>query len=364
MNQSDLGRIEMPSATIRLPVHLVGSIPLRDAREVFTTVSDILGDRVHRLPDGETGERKNWVGFQYAVLARHPQFESVGPPADPDIMANETADTVDGYNMPAKLRPRAGVTPETIEIGSLGYADAALKSYREFAALKRDGIVAARTRMLVAFPTPMAPVAFFIEPPHVSAVLPVYAKALMSEVSRIAAAIPHQELAIQWDVALEFALWEGLFPPPPGDWKEMILEQLAKIGDAIPTDIELGYHLCYGDRGHKHFIEPGDMANLVEVANGIAARVRRTIQWVHMPVPRDRSDAAYFAPLINLALKPETELFLGLVHRGDGIEGTRKRIAAARAAVAKFGIGAECGMGRRDPGTIRGFLAIHRDAAG
>jgi hypothetical protein len=73
-------------------------------------------------------------------------------------MTNETADTVDGYNMPAKLRPRAGVTPETIQIGSLGYADPTLKSYREFAALKRDRKVAAEARVLVASPTTMVPV--------------------------------------------------------------------------------------------------------------------------------------------------------------------------------------------------------------
>jgi hypothetical protein len=345
-------------------VHLVGSIPLADAADVFATVSEILGDRVTRLPDGETGHRKNWVGFQYAVLARHPQFEFAGPPVDPDIMANESSDTVDGYTMPTQLRPRAGIAPEAIAIGSLGYADAALASYRDFAALKRAGKIAKNARMLVAFPTPLAPVAFFIEPQHMFAVLPAYAKALMGEMGRIMAAIPHAELAIQWDVALEFGLWEGLFPPPPGDWKAMILGQLAELGDAVPADVELGYHLCYGDRGHKHFFEPKDTANLVEVANGISSRVKRPIQWLHMPVPRDRGDAAFFAPLKNLKLRPETELFLGLVHRGDGVDGTRKRMAAAKTAVAKFGIGAECGMGRRDPGTIREFLAIHRDAAG
>lgn len=354
----------MPSATTSRPIHLVGSIPLRDTREVFTTVSEILGSRVTRIPDGETGPRRNWVGFQYAVLARHPQFEFAGPPVDPDIMANETAETVDGYNMPTHLRPRAGVTPEAIEIGLLGYADAALQSYREFIALKRAGKIENDARMLVAFPTPMAPVAFFIEPSHLFAVLPAYARALMGEVSRIVDAIPHAELAIQWDVALEFGLWEGLFPPPPGDWKGMILGQLAEIGDAIPADIELGYHLCYGDRGHKHFIEPKDAANLVEVANGIGERVRRPVQWVHMPVPRSRSDEAYFAPLRHLALSQNTMLFLGLVHHSDGVEGARRRLEAARTAIAKFGIGAECGMGRRDPATIREFLTLHRDAAG
>jgi hypothetical protein len=33
--------------------HLVGSVPLRSAEEVFRMLSERLGDRVQRLPDGE-----------------------------------------------------------------------------------------------------------------------------------------------------------------------------------------------------------------------------------------------------------------------------------------------------------------------
>ena len=43
----------------------------------------------------------------------------------------------------------------------------------------------------------------------------------------------------------------------------------------------------------------------------------------HLPVPRNRTDEVYFAPLRTLRLHPETELYLGLVHYTDGIEGTR-----------------------------------------
>ena len=68
-----------------------------------------------------------------------------------------------------------------------------------------------------------------------------------------------------------------------------------------------------------------------------------------MPVPRDRSDDAYFAPLSRLRLHPETELCLGLVHYTDGVAGTRQRLAAAERHVARFSIATECGFGRRDP---------------
>lgn len=354
----------MAQSASKRSVHLVGSVPLASADEVFQTTAEILGDRVARLPDGETGHRRNWVGFQYAMLARHPQFEFAGPPVDPDILSNESDGEGADYSMPTPIKPRAGVSADAIDFPSLGYADNARESYRSFAALKKAGKIHAGARMLVALPTPLATIAMFVVPEHMFGVLPAYGRALFGEAQQIAAAIPHRELAIQWDVAVEFGLWEGMFPPPPGDWKPMILGQLADLSKAVPADVELGYHLCYGDRGHHHFIEPKDMANLVEVANGISARVQRPVQWIHMPVPRNRTDPAFFAALKDLKLKPETELFLGLVHRSDGVEGTRKRIEAAKTAVAKFGIGAECGMGRRNPGTIREFLAIHRDAAG
>ncbi len=47
------------SSTQRQPrgVHLVGSVPLGDAEDVFRTANAILGGRLRRIPDGETGER-------------------------------------------------------------------------------------------------------------------------------------------------------------------------------------------------------------------------------------------------------------------------------------------------------------------
>ncbi len=140
-----------------------------------------------------------------------------------------------------------------------------------------------------------------------------------------------------------------------------VLARLVRLGMAVPADVELGYHLCYGDAGHTHFVQPKDTANLVAVANGIAAGVTRPIQWLHLPVPRERDDAAYFAPLAGLKLHPETELFLGLVHLSDGVAGTERRIAAARSVVPEFGIATECGFGRRPPETVAALLQVHAE---
>jgi hypothetical protein len=82
-----------------------------------------------------------------------------------------------------------------------------------------------------------------------------------------------------------------------------------------------------------------------------------------MPLPRDRSDDAYFAPLKKLQLRPETTLALGLVHHTDGLEGTARRMATARKYAPDFAIGTECGFGRRKPETIPELLRIHAEAA-
>jgi hypothetical protein len=91
--------------------------------------------------------------------------------------------------------------------------------------------------------------------------------------------------------------------------------------------------------------------------------VKRSIDLIHMPVPRDRTDDAYFAPLQRLALRPETELCLGLVHYTDGVDGTKQRQATAKKYVGDFSIATECGFGRRDPRTIPELLRIHAAVA-
>ena len=78
-----------------------------------------------------------------------------------------------------------------------------------------------------------------------------------------------------------------------------------------------------------------------------------------MPVPRNRADDAYFAPLRQLKLNPETELCLGLVHHTDGVEGSKRRLETARRYTSNFSIATECGFGRRDPATIPELLHIH-----
>src|SRR5262249_14740381 len=139
---------------------------------------------------------------------------------------------------------------------------------------------------------------------------------------------------------------------------------LTDLANHVPPGIELLFHFCYGDSNHRHVVEPVDMGDMVDVANRLSAGIKRTIELFHMPVPRDRSDDAYFVPLARLGLRPETALCLGLVRYTDGVSGTRKRLATAERHLKDFSIATECGFGRRDPRTIPELLRIHAEVAG
>lgn len=328
--------------------HLVGSVPLANTEEVFRTTSAILGERLHRIPDGETGVRTNWIGWQLAFFENNPAFEKLPAP--------------DAYSMLPRFKLRSVASGQKL-FDTIGYADAAIASYAIFSQFKQAGTIPGHCRFQVSLPTPIAPVVAFVTPEDMAAVEPAYEVAMLHELDRISATTPHHDLAIQWDVAVEFGMLEGVMPAFLPKTKTDIIERLIRLGNHVASDIEMGYHLCYGDAGHKHFKEPEDTSKLVEVANAVSAGVTRTINWIHMPVPRDRSDDAYFAPLKNLKLHPETELYLGLVHYADGIDGAQKRIKTAKKFVSEFGVATECGLGRRPSETIPELLSIHGEVS-
>ena len=187
-------------------------------------------------------------------------------------------------------------------------------------------------------------------------------KHMLDEVAAIARALPHDRIALQWDVCQEVIAWEGYYEPGPADFRHETIAELVEIGNGVSPAIELGYHLCYGSPADEHVIQPKDAGIMVEIVNRIAAGVRRPIQFFHLPVPKPRTDDAYFAPLDGLKLGPGTELYLGLVHHADDA-GNAARLAAARRHARVDGVATECGMARGDPARLPALLAAHTATA-
>lgn len=197
---------------------------------------------------------------------------------------------------------------------------------------------------------------------------PIYNAAVLREMREIAEKIPHTDLAIQYDVASAvFARLERGEPTPYGRTKAEMLDRfsaiIADLSNPVPPDIPLLFHFCYGDANHKHAIEPTDMGDMVDMANALTSKIRRPINLIHMPVPRDRDDDRYFTPLKRLQLGQNTRLILGLIHYTDGVDGTRRRLRTASKFLSNFGVATECGFGRRDPATIPALFDLHVAAA-
>jgi hypothetical protein len=339
-------------------IYLVGSVPLASTADVFATVGAAFGPRIARIPDGEVGERGDWISHLERLFREHPDFER----------STEVFSVHAGAQKRYRYRLKAGRAPADVTFGNLGYADHAQASFAEFARLRAAGRIAVGTRFQVDLVPAHSVLWLFAVEDEQSALDPVYNAAVMREIDAIAAAIPHQDLAIQFDIASAvFARLERGEPTVYGRRKEEMVQRfsaiIAGLAARVPADVELMFHFCYGDANHRHAVEPSDMGDMVEMANRIGGEVDRPIQLIHMPVPRDRSDAAYFAPLRRLALRAQTELALGLVHYTDGIEGTRRRMDTANRFVSNYLVATECGFGRRAPQTIPALLQLHLAAA-
>jgi hypothetical protein len=342
-------------------VHFNGSVNLPDAETVMREISSRVPAGVRRMTDGETGERNYWIHFQVQKFLKMPEFELVE-----SARVYETKD--DAPEMP-QLRLAPGVSAERIQWPNLGYADAYAESYQLFSRLQAEGTIPEGVRFQMQYPTPLAGVAGPIAPEQLPAVLPSYGAALFADLDRALAIIPHDRCAVQWDIAFEFGALEGGFGPAVP--VEQVAPPLIECVDHVPDDVPVGMHLCYGDYGHEHFVQPESLAMQVALVNALTAGARRPLDFVSFTVPQARDDAAYFAPLRDLQTGPTTELYFALVpyHPDDQAQGTTSRqvehvdaaLAQSPAGAREWGICTECGMGRVHAEDVPRLLDLHRE---
>jgi len=339
-------------------VLFVGSAPPRSATAVFEAISEHVSGLCTTVPDGD---QAGWLLPVMAHYAASPQLEA----AD-QVLFHEG-----GTMRVPVFRLKSGVKPAELRLGPYGYAAQAEKSYGEFIRLRKEGKFPADTRFQVTLPSPMVSIMFLLHPPE--QVLPAAEAAFKDEIDALLRAVPPKDLLISWDVCEPVSeevqrrpgeaspLFKTLMPYLPS--MTLSLDSVARAAAMVPAACGLGMHLCYGSAENKHSIEPIDAQLLVDFMNGISARVTRSIDWMHFPVPIERDDAAYFAPLKGLKIHPETELYLGLVHMEDGTAGAARRIQAAKAVLGKFGVASECGLSST---TLEDYLAtldMHRKVA-
>ena len=211
----------------------------------------------------------------------------------------------------------------------------------------------------MSLPTPLAPIAAFVAPEDQARIEPLYEAAMLGELATIFDTIPHDQLAVQWDTNFEFAMLDGVMPTWFDDPRSSIVERLVRLGRSVPGDVQLGYHFCHGHERH-HKERPLDAQPLVDIANALTLSLGRSLDWIHFPVQGDHVDVRYFETLGQLQLRPETQLYLGVLHLEDGLVGAKARIVAAQRFVHDFGVATDCGWGRHRSQDVPTLVELHR----
>ena len=324
---------------------LVGSLPADSAERALRAASELFGDMVFALPDGETGARAAWVGYEREQLVRpHPDVETVAVTDSPTGIPRHA------YETPV-FRIRDGVTE--LHWDSWPRIDEAIASYQLFSTLRDEGVIPAGLRFQVCLPFPSSALNGFKA--DFASDYPVaergFEDLVARELVRLTGEIPAADLAIQWDVCYEVLDLEGVLAwTADGAW-ERFTGPVARLTPLIPEEVLVGYHLCYGTFPEWPMYEARDIGLLVRMANHAVAHSGRTVDWLHMAGPRylRSEDDSFFRPLSELSAG-DTRVYLGIVLPVDGVPGLKRRHETASRYLTDFGVAMYCGFGRQ-PGT-------------
>jgi hypothetical protein len=330
------------SSRVHSPLLLVGSLPADSTEAALRAGAELFGDLVFALPDGETGPRAAWVGYEREQLAR----------PNPDVVVLEETESPTGRPRHAYETPVFGIREGVSELhfDSWPRIDDAITSYQAFRALKEEGVIPADLRFQIGLPFPSSALNAFKADfaAHYPIAERAFEKLVAREIERLTEAIPREELAIQWDCAYETQDIEGVLAwTSEGAW-ERFAGPVTRLTRLIPEEVLVGYHLCYGTFPEWPMYETRDYAVLVRMANFAVANSGRPVDWLHLAGPRylRSEDRSFFRPLVDLEPGPG-RVFLGIVLPIDGVSGLRRRHATASRYLSDFGVAMYCGFGRQ-----------------
>ena len=337
---------------------LVGSVPLKTVEDVMREFGGALGPYLPAIPDGEVGERKSWVlRLSYQIFNGHIDLDTIkrparGPEGVEQLMPRGRDDVW-------QFKVRDGVN--TVRFGNpgyrLGYAKDAVNSYFVFKTLREKGLLPKDMRFQIAIPmvnSVIRPLTF-PEPSDLAKIRPGYEEAIAAELDAIFDFIPHEDLAIQWDMAWDIAaVYDGLKGYPAESEIATHTAPVAGLSAKIPEKVALGFHFCFGTFGGWPRFSPKDLGRAVELVNASVAATGRRVDWVHIPT-LDNTDDAFYGPLAKLDVKG-ARVYLGMIH---SMASFKERLAIVQKYIKDFGLAAYCGFGRTPPEELDQVMADH-----
>jgi hypothetical protein len=307
-----------------------------------------LGAALLSLPDGETGERRNWVISMVEGFRDHP-----------DVELAKDGDWSD-YDRTPRFRVRRGHRLYGAAI-DLGITAAARAAKPEFDAVRATMPAAtpvrtAPLRFQVGIPGDLDLAVFTFGPAGPLRQLRAFTEALAATM-HATQELYGDDVVFQVEVPAEVVLLARAPARARPVLATVLARRIAALVLGAPEGARVGVHLCLGDMNHRAYGRVGDASGFTLLANAVAERwpAGRTLDYVHVPLAAADAppveDAAFYAPLSGLRLGPDVRLVAGFAHEDQDVTAQlRIRDLVDEAVGTPVDISTSCGLGRRTRG--------------
>jgi hypothetical protein len=328
--------------------HLVGSLPGPDPVTAMTTALELLRPHLRTLPDGETGERRNWVISIIDGLRNHP-----------DLRLKKPGDWSD-YDKTPVLAIRDGHKLYGASL-DFGHVAAVTQSFPQFEKVKESAGLP-QLRFQEGVPGDFDLAMFTLGPVGALRHRRPFTEASLAEI-RDVKKITGPDTLFQIEVPVELVL----LAKAPAATRPALAGFLARAVTALAAGAAEGtrfaVHLCLGDMNNRAFGLMTDVTPLVLLANAVmkAWPAGRPLEILHAPfAAADQpatTDVAFYRPLSKLKLVAGVQFAAGFAHESQSLADQRQiRSVIEDHLQRQVLIAAACGLGRRSPAGGRAVL--------
>lgn len=330
--------------------HLVGSLPGPTPASAMATALEILGPSLRSLPDGETGERQNWI---VSIV------EGLRTNASADLELRKPGDWSD-YDKTPQLRIRKG---RKLYGASLDFRHVAAvrDSFPQF-----EHVRTAANRPDLMFqqgvPGDFDMAMFTLGPAGALRHRRPFTEATLAEI-RDVKEITGPATIFQVEVPAELVILAKAPPPAQPALARLLARSITRLAAGATEGTRFAIHLCLGDMNNRAFGTMSDAGPLVLLANALGAAwpAGRPLELLHAPfAAADQpatTDPAFYAPLRSLHLADDIRFAAGFAHEAQALDDQRRILGLIEEHLdRRVTIASACGLGRRSDAAGRAVL--------
>lgn len=322
-------------------MHFVGSVPLRDPDEAMRSMLRWAGPHVRSIPDGETGDRGDWIVHIINSFREHPDF-----------VLTRDGDFSSFDDIP-RFRVKGGrkLSAENLDFGHGEYALASLSHFQDL----RTEFKLPDLAFQVGIPGDLDLALFTFGPVGAFRYRGVFREVLGREI-RDVHATAGQDVLFQLELPVELVFVTKMPAPLRSAMAAFLAGGVIRLVREAPAGARFGVHLCLGDLNHERLGKLTDLRPVVSFANVLARQwpAERALEYIHMPftggvdpIPLHQD---FYRPLHHLKLPAGTRLVAGLVQETSSAADLRTALSLTEEAYGgPTDVAATCGLGRRAP---------------